>query len=246
MVSIASPSFHLEAQRDFLFGPGQHLERYLEYDAQRAERTCHQTGEIESGDVLHHLAAEAQVFACAVQARGCRARNRAPSRRRRGAVPRSRLQRSRPASRWDRSRAARTPASDRPAASASSISESGVPARAVMHQLARLVVDDAAIAGYVQRFALELVGVEVLAAAAADAQRALCALPPHECARSGRRKTGPLATESSESILDANAARRALRLRLGASARSKNAEARETSPARGARASNRTRRSGAA
>jgi hypothetical protein len=48
-------------------GTRQHLERDLEHHAERAEAARHQARDVVAGDVLHHLAAEAQHLATAVE-----------------------------------------------------------------------------------------------------------------------------------------------------------------------------------
>jgi hypothetical protein len=72
----ASPAVHgvdrlrrraLLAQRDLDRRSRQHLDRHLEQHPERAHCADHQPGDVVAGDVLHHLAAEAQHLAAAVE-----------------------------------------------------------------------------------------------------------------------------------------------------------------------------------
>ena len=56
----------LEAQRGFGGGARQHLQAHLDDQAQRAERAGHQPRHVVAGHVLHHLAAEREQLAAAV------------------------------------------------------------------------------------------------------------------------------------------------------------------------------------
>ncbi len=110
----------------------QHLERDLRDDAEDAERAAQQPRDIKPGDVLHHLAAEAQQLALRRSAAAPRARSRAPRRRTCAAAPTARRRSRRRSSGRRRRPAARRRGTGRAAASAASISDRGVPQRAVM------------------------------------------------------------------------------------------------------------------
>ena len=112
-------------------GAGRHPQRHLQDHAQAAQRAGHQAEGVEAGDVLEHLAAEAQRLAARRRGWSRPARSRAPPRRtaagarepgRHHAADGAGRARSRGgsnASRWPH------------CASRASISASGVPARAV-------------------------------------------------------------------------------------------------------------------
>ena len=163
---------HLERARRL--GPRQRqaLERHLGEHAERAERAAHQARDVEAGDVLHHAAAERQVARRGRRASGRRARGRAPRRHKAGADRTAPRRRRRRASRRRRSAAARTRASGRARAIACSIVGERRSGARGDHELGRLVVDDARVGARVEHVAARRLAVEVLRAAAADAQRA--------------------------------------------------------------------------
>ena len=142
---IASSAAHSKRHRGFAARQRQALERHFGDDTERAERAGHEARHVEAGHVLHHLAAERQVLARRRRAPSRRARGRAPRPRRDGAARTSPTRRRRRACR-PRPKRGGSNASIWPRARiALSIAASDVPARAVMHELGRLVVDDARV-----------------------------------------------------------------------------------------------------
>ena len=110
----------------------QHLERDFGDQAERAERAGEQARHVVAGDVLHHLAAEAERAAAAVEQLHAEHEVAHRAGARRGAGRRVRPRRSRRAWRRRRNAAARRQASGLARASVASISASGVPQRAVI------------------------------------------------------------------------------------------------------------------
>ena len=103
----------LERQRALAGRLRQHLERHVEQHAEDAQRAGHQSRDVVAGDVLHHLAAEAQHAAVAGQ--HARAEHEVAQRTRPGARRAGESRRDRAAERRvaRRSAAARTAAAGR-------------------------------------------------------------------------------------------------------------------------------------
>ena len=137
---LAGPAIHglergrlaqLELQAELARGHRQDLERRFGDQAQRPEGAGGEAREVVAGDVLHHLAAEAERAGRGRPPASRRGRSRAARRPRRGAARRGRRRRSRPASprpKCGGSKGRHWPFSS----SISSISGSGVPQRAVI------------------------------------------------------------------------------------------------------------------
>jgi len=146
------------------------LERHLGNQAERAERAGNEARHVVAGDVLHHLAAEAERLAAAVDQ--LYAEHEIAQRAGAGA-PRA-------------GQAGRDAAADRgPGAEVGRLEGETLAVRlepffqfrkrsaaaSRHHQLGRLIRDDAAIAASIEDLAAQRIAVEVLGAAAAQAQR---------------------------------------------------------------------------
>src|SRR5687767_4508928 len=161
----------LETARGLRRRRRRELERDLGDHAERAERAGHQARHVVAGDVLHHAAAEGERLAAPVEklhaehkvaqragacAAGAREASRDAAAERGGGAEMRRLERQALAVRLQ---------------CALKLGERRAAARR-HDQLGRLVIDDAGVAARVEHLAARRVAVEILGAAAAQAQGA--------------------------------------------------------------------------
>ena len=160
----------LEAQGRCRARHRQHLQRDLADDAQRAERSGENARDVVAGDVLHHLAAERQQLAAAVQqarAEQVVANAADGGARRSGQACGDHAADGRAAAEMRRlERQALSLLSER----RFELIERGAAARG-HDELGRLVARNARQAGHVERLALRRFAVEALRAAAANVER---------------------------------------------------------------------------
>ena len=135
-------------------GRGRHLQRHFGDEAEDAQRAAQQPRDIEAGDVLHHLAAEAAAPRRCHRSASRRARNRAP-RRPAGAADRTGRRRSRRRSSDRLPKAGGSNARNCPWRREQRLDLRQRRAAARRdHQLGRLVVDDAAVRAQIEQLAL--------------------------------------------------------------------------------------------
>ena len=149
---------------------GQHLQRHVEQHAERAEAAGVRACQVVARDVLHHLTAEAQHPAVTrehAHAEHVVAQRSGPGARRTGESAGDRAA--------DRGRAAPGGRFERQALAASREQRLDVAQRRAgpcrEHELARVVGDDAAVPGDLERLAVDRSAEERLAVAADDAER---------------------------------------------------------------------------
>ncbi|ABA49505.1 hypothetical protein BURPS1710b_3344 [Burkholderia pseudomallei 1710b] len=162
---------HVELQRELGGGDGQHLDRQLEHQPERAERARHQPRHVVARDVLHDLPAEAQPVAAPVQDR--HAEHEIARRARRRAARAGEARRHRAAERRDAPEMRRLERQHLAALGERRLELGERRARARGDdELGRVVRHDAVMRARIEDFPVERLAVPVLRAAAAYAQRA--------------------------------------------------------------------------
>ena len=161
----------LEAQGRLAARPRQHLERHLGDDAEDAERAAQQARHVEAGDILHHLAAEAQPLAAAGEK--ARAQHEVARRASVHAPRAGQAGGDHPAERGIAAEGRRLEGQELVTLGERAFELGQWRAAARRDdQFRGLVVDDAAPGSELEHLALERLAVEVLAARAPQAQRA--------------------------------------------------------------------------
>ena len=165
----------LEPERRLGRGERQRLEGDFQDDTERAEGPRHQARDVVAGDVFHDLPAEGEHFTAPVH--DPHAEHEITQRARRLAARPRKPRRDHAAERRTRAKLSemRRLESEHLAVLAHCSLDIGEPRAAAGgdHELRGLVGNDAAVAARIENLAFESVAVEVLGAAAAQAQRAL-------------------------------------------------------------------------